>query len=264
MSDQVKIGVVGCMGRMGQALIAAISAEKNAVFAGGTESQGSDFIGKAIGDTGLSVSDDPTALFQNADVVIDFTCPTATVAHAVIAASNGTALVVGTTGLTEDDHGALDTAATKTVIVQAGNMSLGVNLLTALTKRVAAAIDSSYDIEILEMHHKHKVDAPSGTALMLGEAAAAGRGIDFEQNAVKSREGITGARKEGSIGFAALRGGGVVGDHSIIFASEHEQITLSHRAEDRGLFAVGAVKAALWSARQKTGRYNMMDVLDLN
>jgi len=263
MNDQVKIGVVGCMGRMGQALVAAIGAEKNAVFAGGTESQGSDLIGRAIGDTGLSVSDDPSALFQNADVVVDFTCPTATVAHAAIAASNGTALVVGTTGLTIDDHAALDTAAAKTVIVQAGNMSLGVNLLTALTKRVAAALDSSYDIEVLEMHHKHKVDAPSGTALMLGEAAAAGRGIDLETNAVKARDGITGAREEGSIGFATLRGGGVVGDHSVIFAGEHEQITISHHAEDRGLFAVGAVKAALWCAKQKAGRYDMMDVLDI-
>jgi len=200
---------------------------------------------------------------DKADGIIDFTIPVATSSFAALAAKSGKVHIIGTTGLTEADEAKIKDAAKTAVIVKSGNMSLGVNLLAALTKRVAKTLDSSFDIEILEMHHNQKVDAPSGTALLLGRAAAEGRGIDLDKQKVASREGHTGARRAGDIGFAALRGGTVVGEHSVIFAGPAERIELTHKAEDRMIFARGALYAALWARTQKPGLYSMMDVLGL-
>ena len=197
------------------------------------------------------------------DVVIDFTIPAATLAHAKLAAEHGTAMVIGTTGLSEADMAEIAAAAENTAIVHAGNMSLGVNLLVVVAEQVAAALGSDYDIEVLEMHHKHKIDAPSGTALMLGKAAAQGRGVDHGDAAVMSREGETGARPEGAIGYATLRGGDVIGDHSVIFAGPGERIELTHKAGDRRLFGAGAIRAALWTEGKAPGLYTMRDVLGL-
>jgi 4-hydroxy-tetrahydrodipicolinate reductase len=189
--------------------------------------------------------------------------PAATIANVAIAAERGLVHVIGTTGLSSSDEAVIKSVTSRAIVVQSGNMSLGVNLLAALVKRVAQALDESFDIEILEMHHKAKIDAPSGTALMLGEAAAAGRGVALEEHSARGRDGVTGARRAGDIGFAALRGGTVTGDHSVIFAGAMERIELTHRAEDRTMFAQGAVKAALWARHQKPGLYSMTDVLGL-
>jgi 4-hydroxy-tetrahydrodipicolinate reductase len=199
----------------------------------------------------------------NADGIIDFTAPVASVAFAALAAKAGKAHIIGTTGLSAADEVKIKEAAKNAVIVKSGNMSLGVNLLAALTKRVAKTLDRSFDIEILEMHHNQKVDAPSGTALLLGRAAAEGRGVELDKQSVKSREGHTGARKPGDIGFATLRGGSVVGEHSVIFAGPAERLELEHKAEDRIIFARGALYAARWAQTQKPGLYSMMDVLGL-
>jgi 4-hydroxy-tetrahydrodipicolinate reductase len=200
---------------------------------------------------------------SHADGIIDFTVPQATVDHAKLAAKAGIVHIIGTTGFSADDEAAIADAAKRAVIVKSGNMSLGVNLLAALVKRVAKTLDEDFDIEILEMHHNRKIDAPSGTALLLGRAAAAGRGVDLDKTSVRSRDGHTGARKAGDIGFATLRGGTVVGDHTVIFAGPAERIELGHRAEDRMIFARGAVKAALWANGKKPGLYSMADVLEL-
>jgi len=199
----------------------------------------------------------------DADGILDFTVPAATIANVAIAAQRGLVHVVGTTGLSESDMAVIKSVTSRAVVVQSGNMSLGVNLLAALVKRVAQSLDESFDIEIVEMHHKAKIDAPSGTALMLGQAAAAGRGIALDQHAARGRDGITGARRPGDIGFAALRGGTVTGDHSVIFAGAMERIELTHRAEDRTMFAQGAIKAALWARGKPPGLYSMADVLGL-
>ena len=266
----MKIGIVGCAGRMGRMLAAAVLETNGAELVGGTETPDSPFIGEDLGilagaqQLGLEIGHDAVELFSLADAILDFTIPAATVAHAKMAATAGTALVVGTTGLDADDMTSLATAAEKTTIVQAGNMSLGVNLLVCLSEQVARALGPDFDIEVLEMHHKHKIDAPSGTALMLGKAAAEGRGVDHEAVSVLSREGETGARPDGAIGYAALRGGDVIGEHSIIFAGAGERIELTHRATDRGLFASGAVRAALWAGDQPPGLYTMRDVLGLS
>ncbi len=263
----IKTGVVGCAGRMGQTLVKQILATSGVVFAGGTEAPGNPAIGKAIlnpatGDaTGLSVGDDPARLFEDCDAVIDFTSPDATVRHSHLAAQYGKAHIVGTTGLGPEHEKALDVAAEKTVIIQAANMSLGVNLLAQITRQVAALLDEDFDIEILEMHHRYKVDAPSGTALALGHAAAQGRKADLDSVSDRVRDGITGARTRGNIGFATLRGGNVVGDHTVIFAADDERIELTHKASDRSIFARGAVKAALWGHGKGPGRYSMADVL---
>ena len=259
----IKIGIVGCMGRMGQILVEAVVAHEKCTFIGGTEAEGSHWIGQAIGATGQKVSADAKTLFETSDVVIDFTVPVATCLHADIAADSGTPLIIGTTGINAEGNAHLDICAKKTVIMQAGNMSLGVNLLSALTKQVAERLGTNWDIEIVEMHHRHKVDAPSGTALMLGEAAADGRQVALDDVACKARDGIVGARPEGEIGFATLRGGSVIGEHSVVFASESERLTLSHHAENRNLFAEGALTAALWAVGKEHGRYNMQDVLGL-
>ena len=214
-------------------------------------------------ENGVKLSGDAAALLAKADGIIDFTAPSATVAFAALAAKGGKVHIIGTTGLAAADEVRIKDAAKSAVIVKSGNMSLGVNLLAALARRVAKTLDDSFDIEILEMHHNRKVDAPSGTALMLGRAAAEGRGIDLDQHSVKSRDGHTGARQPGDIGFATLRGGSVVGEHSVIFAGPAERIELVHKAEDRMIFARGALHAALWARGQKPGLYSMADVLGL-
>lgn len=264
-----RIGILGCGGRMGRTLIGTVQATPGAVLAGGAERSGSTAIGQDLGrligqdPLGLIVGDDPAALFARCDVAIDFTAPAATVAQAQAAAASGTALVVGTTGLDAGQQAALAAAAGRVAIVQAANFSLGVNLLLALAELVAARLGPDFDIEILEMHHRHKVDAPSGTALALGRAAAAGRKVALDAVARRSRDGLTGARPQGEIGFATLRGGDVVGDHEVIFAGAGERLSLGHSAGDRGIFARGAVRAALWAADRPAGLYGMANVLDL-
>lgn len=268
--SKFKIGVVGCMGRMGRALTSAILDSEGATFAGGTEVASSPHLGTEIthpisGEgTGAQVGEGAEALFESADAVLDFTMPMATTHHAALAARTGTALVIGTTGFDTDQQAVITSAAEKTAIVQAGNMSLGVNLLTSLTRQVAASLGMDWDIEITEMHHRNKVDAPSGTALMLGEAAADGRGVTLANVSDRGRDGITGARKSGDIGFNSLRGGNVIGEHTVIFASDNERIELTHRATNRALFANGAVTAALWLKGRSPGLYSMTDVLGLD
>ncbi len=265
----MRLAILGAGGRMGQALTRAVAATEGCEVAGGVEDARSTAVGKDIGELagigslGIRITDDPLPLFAEVDGVLDFTVPQATVAFAALAAQARIVHVIGTTGLSADDESKLDAAARHAVIVKAGNMSLGVNLLVALARQVAAALDPDFDIEIVEMHHRHKVDAPSGTALMLGQAAAEGRGVDLAQHSARGRDGQTGARRRGDIGFTAMRGGGVVGDHTIMFASEGERIELTHRAADRSIFATGAVKAALWGRDKKPGLYAMADVLGL-
>ncbi len=264
----VAIGIVGCAGRMGRTVIQEILATDGCRLAGGTEAEGGP-MGTDLGTlvsadpVGIAVSDNPSALFEASDAVIDFTVPSATRIHAQAAGASGTAYVVGTTGLGDDDQSAIEAAAKTAPIVQAPNFSVGVNVLFALTKQVAATLGPDYDIEILEMHHRHKIDAPSGTALGLGKAAAGGRGVSLDDVARYAREGETGARPEGEIGFATLRGGGVVGDHTALFANEVERLELTHKASSRAIFAGGAVRAALWLQGRPAGLYGMADVLGL-
>lgn len=254
---------------MGQMLVRVVAETDGCVLSGASELSGSPHIGAdpgmlaGVGETGVAISGDAAGVFGAVDVVIDFTAPDATATHAALAAEAGCAFVAGTTGLEDSHRAALDVAAKSVPVVWASNMSSGVNLLFAITEQVARALDPDFDIEIVEMHHKHKVDAPSGTALSLGEAAARGRGVDFDSEKVLSREGITGARERGAIGFATLRGGDVVGEHSVVFAGAGERIELTHRATDRGIFARGAVRAAVWTAGQAPGLYSMPDVLGL-
>lgn len=263
--------VVGAGGRMGQALIRAIHAAPGLRLAGAVERAGSDLCGEDAGTLaglkplGIAVTDDPLPVFAQAEGVLDFTSPAATVEFAGYAAQAGIAHVIGTTGLSEADEAKIGAAARHAAIVKSGNMSLGVNLLAGLVKQAARALPpEDFDIEVLEMHHRHKVDAPSGTALLLARAAAAGRGIALEDHGVRSRDGHTGARPQGAIGFATLRGGSVVGDHSVMLAGPGERITLSHHAEDRTIFARGALRAALWARDARPGLYGMLDVLGLN
>ena len=265
----MKIGIVGAAGRMGRMLIAEVLGVEGCQLAGGTEPPGSGVLGQDLGlligaaEHGLSIGDDTGALFKASDAVVDFTHPDATAAHAALSGETGVALIVGTTGLEAKHMEALGRAAAKAAVVQAANMSVGVNLLLGLTKQVAGALGDDYDIEIFEMHHRHKVDAPSGTALALGQAAAAGRGVDLNQVSKRGRDGNTGPRNPGDIGFAVLRGGDVAGDHTVIFAGDGERIELTHKAGNRSVFARGAVRAALWTAKQKPGLYSMRDVLGL-
>jgi 4-hydroxy-tetrahydrodipicolinate reductase len=268
MAD-MRIIVAGAGGRMGRTLIKAIAAAKEMKLVGALEDARSPLIGQDAGllaglsDNGVKLAADAGPLLDKADAIMDFTVPAATVALAALAAKAGKIHIIGTTGLSAADEAKIKDAASKAVIVKSGNMSLGVNLLAALTKRVAKTLDNAFDIEILEMHHNQKVDAPSGTALLLGRAAAEGRGIDLDKHKVASRDGHTGARKAGDIGFATLRGGSVVGEHSVIFAGPAERLELTHKAEDRMIFARGALHAALWARGQKPGLYSMMDVLGL-
>ncbi|RGP36336.1 4-hydroxy-tetrahydrodipicolinate reductase [Pseudotabrizicola alkalilacus] len=261
--------VTGASGRMGQMLIRTIAASDKARLAGCLERPGHAWVGRDVGECmgggplGVLVTDDPLEAFAQAQGVIDFTAPAATVAFAALAAQARAVHVIGTTGLEPEHIAAIEAAARHAVIVRAGNMSLGVNLLVRLTQKVAQALDADWDIEVVEAHHRMKVDAPSGTALMLGQAAAEGRGVTLEQAMVSGRDGITGARERGTIGFSAIRGGDVVGEHDVIFAADGERIVLRHLATDRTIFARGALKAALWGQGQKPGHYDMMDVLGL-
>lgn len=262
--------IAGAGGRMGQANIRAVTAHSGLELVGAVDRPGAASTGRdagqlaGLGDLGIAVTDDAATLLDSADVIIDFTAPAASVALARLAADRGLAHIIGTTGCSEaDDLAIADAAARGARIVKSGNFSMGVNLLASLVRKAAAAL-SDYDIEVLEMHHARKVDAPSGTALLLGEAAAEGRDIALKDNAVRVRDGHTGPRVAGSIGFATLRGGTVVGEHTVMLAGPAERIELTHRAEDRTIFANGAVRAALWAATQPPGLYSMADVLGLN
>lgn len=264
----MKIGIVGCAGRMGRMLIQEVLATSGAVLAGGTEPSGpavGQDLGTLVGGNavGVKVTTDTKALFAASDVVIDFTVPAATKVHAELAAASGKALIVGTTGLGDDVRAAIAAASKKAPVVHSPNMSLGVNVLLALTEKLAATLGPDYDIDILEMHHRHKVDAPSGTALGLGEAAAKGRNMPLKDVARMARHGQVGARPAGEIGFATLRGGDVVGDHTVIFAANGERIEITHKASSREVFAKGAVRAAMWIKGRGPGLYSMRDVLGL-
>ncbi len=269
MAELPGIVVTGASGRMGQMLIQTIEASNAARLVGAVEREGHTWVGQDVGaamgggDLGVAVTDDPLEAFAKAQIVIDFTSPAATVAFSTLTAQARAVHVIGTTGMSDDDLAKLSIAARHATIVRAGNMSLGVNLLVQLTRQVAAALDEDYDIEIIEAHHNQKVDAPSGTALMLGEAAAEGRGVDLASASDRGRDGITGKRKRGDIGFSAIRGGDIIGEHDVMFATAGERITLRHVASDRSVFARGALKAALWGLGRKPGEYDMLDVLGL-
>ena len=269
MTELPGIVITGGSGRMGQMLINTVLDSDKAKLIGVVERAGHDWVGQDIGvamggaAVGVTVTDDPVEVFAKAQAVIDFTSPAATVEFAGLAAQARAVHVIGTTGLTEDDISAIGRAARHTRIVRAGNMSLGVNLLVKLTQMVAEALDDDFDIEVIEAHHHHKVDAPSGTALMLGEAAAKGRGVNLKDVSDSGRDGITGARTKGDIGFSAIRGGDIVGEHDVLFAAAGERIVLRHLATDRAIFARGAVKAALWGLDKDPGEYDMFDVLGL-
>ena len=270
MSDMPGIVIAGASGRMGQMLIHTVGASDAARLAAVLERPGHDWIGQDLGTVmggapnGVTVLDDPLEAMAKAQALIDFTAPEATIALSGIAAQARAAHVIGTTGMTEDQIARLEPAARHCPIVRAGNMSLGVNLLVQLTRRVAAALDDEFDVEVIEAHHHHKVDAPSGTALMLGEAAAEGRGVSLAEVRDSGRDGITGARQKGHIGFTAIRGGDIVGEHDVLFAAPGERIVLRHVATDRAIFARGALKAALWAQDKAPGQYDMVDVLGLN
>lgn len=265
----MRIAVLGAAGRMGQALTRALHATPGCEIAGGLEAKGSPAVGRDLGEIagldaiGVPITDDAHALFSHVEGVLDFTLPRATTDFVALSAQARIVHVIGTTGFTDDQLVKLDAAARHATIVKAGNMSMGVNLMAALTKRVAEILGPEFDIEILEMHHRHKRDAPSGTSLMLGEAAANGRAVALADKAVRTRDGETGPRHEGDIGFAALRGGDVVGEHSVIFAGPGERIELTHIASDRSIFARGAVRGALWARGEPPGLYSMADVLGL-
>ena len=268
MTD-MRLIVVGAAGRMGRTLIRVVAETPGVTLAGAIERAGAPEVGKdsgelaGLGANGIPIVADPVPVFAKADGVLDFTVPAATLGFAELAAQARIVHIIGTTGLSADDDAKIAAAARHAVVIKSGNMSLGVNLLAALVRQAAKALDADFDIEVLEMHHRHKVDAPSGTALMLGRAAAEGRDIDLSQHAVRVRDGHTGPRSRGAIGFATLRGGSVIGEHSVVFAGEGETIELTHKASDRALFARGAVKAALWGRDRKPGLYSMSDVLGL-
>jgi len=270
MPDTMQLVVTGAGGRMGQALIKVLSQTPGVRLIGAIAREGSPHLGRdagelaGLGTLDVEVTDDPLPVFARADGIIDFTAPATSLVYAGLAAQARIVDVIGTTGFTADEERQLLAAARHARVVQSGNMSLGVNLLSLLVHRAARTLQADWDIEIVEMHHRHKVDAPSGTALMLGEAAAAGRQIDLASNSVRERDGFTGARPCEAIGFATLRGGSVIGEHSVIFAGEGERIELTHRSQDRMIFARGAVKAALWAMSQKPGLYSMLDVLGLD
>ena len=265
----LKIGIVGCAGRMGQMLVRTVAANDRCLVVAGSEQPRSAAVGRDLGlvagidALGVSVTDDAAELFTQADAVLEFTSPAATVQHVEHAAKKKKIHVIGTTGFEPPQMAALHRAAKQTAIVMAPNMSVGLNLLLRMVEQIAHALDPDWDIEILEMHHRHKVDAPSGTALALGRAAAMGRGTDLDHVAKRVRDGITGARKRGDIGFAVLRGGDVVSDHRVIFASEGERVELTHVATSREIYARGALRAALWAQGRPPGLYSMADVLGL-
>jgi 4-hydroxy-tetrahydrodipicolinate reductase len=268
MAD-MRIVIAGAGGRMGRTLIHAVAASKGLTLAGAVEAEDSAVIGRdageiaGLGPNGIKITSDVATALKGADGLVEFTIPAASLVFSELTAAAGLVHIIGTTGYSAEEEKIIAKAASRATIVKAGNFSMGVNLLVALTRRVAKTLDDAYDIEIVEMHHNKKIDAPSGTALMLGRAAAAGRGVDLEQHSARGRDGITGARHAGDIGFASLRGGTVVGEHSVIFAGPAERVELTHRAEDRMIFARGALHAALWARGQKPGLYSMTDVLGL-
>jgi 4-hydroxy-tetrahydrodipicolinate reductase len=265
----MRIAVAGAAGRMGRILCRCLHEAEGFEVAGGLEPRGSAHVGTDVGtlagtgSLGVAVTDDAASLLATVDGIIDFTTPQASVSLSGLAAEAGLVHVIGTTGLSEADTAKIRDAARRARIVKSGNMSLGVNLLAGLVRKAAATLGEDFDIEIVEMHHRHKVDAPSGTALLLGEAAAAGRDIDLKARSIRSRDGHTGARPAGAVGFAALRGGSVIGEHSVIFAGTAERIELTHRAESREIFARGALRAARWAVDRTPGLYSMADVLGL-
>lgn len=262
--------VTGCAGRMGRMLCRAVVEADGVMLSGATVRPGHDWVGQDLGHClgeghpyGLEVTDDPLPLFANAQAVLDFTPPDVAARHAEIAAQARLVHVIGTTGFEADHLKRLEACARHAVIVRAGNMSLGVNLLVALTRQVAAALDADWDIEVAEIHHRHKVDAPSGTAMMLGEAAASGRGQPLDALAAQPRHGFTGPRPKGEIGFVSMRGGDVTGEHDVVFAGAGERVVLRHVATDRMIYARGAVKAALWGQGRQPGQYTMANVLGI-
>ena len=265
----MKIGIAGAAGRMGRILIEAVAASPGAVLAAGSVRPGSAGAGRDLGElagigaVGIVAASDPAELFAASDAVIDFTSPALTATHLDLAAATGTPLVVGTTGFDAAQRAAMAAAAKNVAIVYGANMSLGVNLLLGITRQIAKALDEDFDIEIAEIHHRNKKDAPSGTALALGEAAAAGRGVKLDEVAERGRDGLTGERRRGAIGLTAIRGGDVVGEHTVIFAGDGERIEIAHRATSRLIYGRGAVKAALWLKDRKPGLYGMADVLGL-
>ena len=265
----VRIAIMGVSGRMGQMLLRLVDESDLAVLSAAVERQGHDWIGQDLGVVqggaarGVIVTDDLAQALERSDAIVDFTAPAVSVALAQQAALAGVAHVIGTTGFDDDDLAAIARASATGRIMRAGNMSLGVNLLVQLTQQIAQALDTEYDIEIIESHHRHKVDAPSGTALMLGEAAARGRGVLLPEVADRGRDGITGPRDAGAIGFHAIRGGDFIGEHDVVFAGPGERIVLRHVASDRALFARGAIRAAIWLQTQPPGEYSMLDVLGL-
>jgi len=266
----IRVGIAGCAGRMGQMLLKLLVTAPGVLVVGGTERKGSHVLGRDLGaltggePLGIIIGDNPEPLFEHADVVVDFTSPSATAQHATLAAKTGTAHVVGTTGLDNDQMATIGRAAQRVPIVMASNMSLGINLLEQVIEEMARILDTDWDIEIVEMHHRHKVDSPSGTALSLGDAAAKGRGVQLRRVSKRGRDGQVGPRVKGEIGFSAIRGGDVVGDHTIIFAADGERIEVTHKASNREIFARGAVKAVLWAAGKRPGLYSMKDVLGFN
>lgn len=269
MGDQPGLVVTGASGRMGQTLIRLAQGSDKLRLVACVERAGHAWIGRDVGEAmggtpiGVKVTDDALEAFAKAQAVVDFTAPAATVEFAALAAQARAVHVIGTTGLEPDHLARIEAAACHAVIIRAGNMSLGVNLLVRMTQKVAAALDADWDVEIVEAHHRMKVDAPSGTALMLGAAAAAGRGVSLDDAKVSGRDGITGARPKGAIGFSAIRGGDIVGEHDVIFASEGERVILRHVATNRSIFARGALRAAVWGQGRKPGQYDMMDVLGI-
>jgi 4-hydroxy-tetrahydrodipicolinate reductase len=266
---KTKMGVVGCGGRMGRMLIAEIAATEGCTVAGGSEAPGSGYVNQDIGELahigriGIPIGETVEKLMRDSDVVLEFTSPAATVEHAALAASLGTAMVIGTTGLSAEQGDRVRQAAREVPIVWAPNMSLGVNIMLSVVEEIAKRLGPDFDVEIVEMHHRGKVDAPSGTALALGRAAAAGRGVVFEEVEQRARDGITGPRRAGDIGFAALRGGDTTGDHQVIFAGAGERLEIIHRATTRAIYAKGAVRAARWVVGRPAGLYGLKEVLGL-
>ncbi len=269
MNAQVKIAILGAAGRMGRMLIGAVADRSDAMLAAAIDRPGGPADGQDCGllagrgASGVMIGGDAAAAFASVQAAIEFSSPAASARHAELAAQAGVAYVVGTTGLPAADEEALRRAARLVPVVYAANFSIGMTLLADLVQRAAAGLGAGFDIEIVEMHHRHKVDAPSGSALMLGRAAAEGRGIALDAHAVRNRDGVIGARPAGAIGFAALRGGDVPGDHTVIYAGDGERLELTHRAGDRAIFARGAVRAALWAVGRPAGLYSMRHVLGL-
>ena len=269
MSENIRVVVTGVSGRMGQMILAGVRSNTKTRLVGAIERQGHDWIGKDVGmvsgstSLGIEVSADPASVFKDADAIIDFSAPNASVQFSILAAELGIVHVIGTTGFSDHELVLIGNSGKKAIIIRAGNMSLGVNLLVQLTKRVAAVLDDDFDIEIIEAHHNKKVDAPSGTAIMLGGAAADGRQVALSKVRDSGRDGLTGHRNKGDIGFVSVRGGDVVGEHDVLFAAAGERIVLRHIATDRAIFVRGALKAVEWGILQAPGEYSMEDVLGL-